>query len=260
VALAALATLVISAILGPLVLALAGAEDTDEASLVVIALVQTTLWIGMLGSIGVVLRRRGAAFGRLRLRGRWVDVPVGIAVGVACQLLLVPLVSYPWATLLGEDLDALEEPACRLAVKADESTLGLVLLSLIVVVGAPVVEELFFRGFVQRAAIATFGRGVAADDTSAAAVTARRVATGLGIAFTAVLFGLTHFQLLQLPALIAFGVVLGVLAHRTGRLGPSIVAHMAFNATTVVNLVVLSSDDRCADVLGTVARVGGVVG
>ena len=38
-------------------------------------------------------------------------------------------------------------------------------------------------------------------------------------------------------ALAAFGLVLSVLAHRTGRLGPSIWAHVGFNATTVVALV-----------------------
>jgi membrane protease YdiL (CAAX protease family) len=53
-------------------------------------------------------------------------------------------------------------------------------------------------------------------------------------------FGVTHFQLLQFPALVAFGAVLGFLALRTGRLGPSIVAHMAFNAVTVTALVLTS--------------------
>ena len=45
-------------------------------------------------------------------------------------------------------------------------------------------------------------------------------------------------ELLQLPALILFGVVLGVLAERTGRLGPGIVAHATFNAVTVISLTV----------------------
>jgi membrane protease YdiL (CAAX protease family) len=36
--------------------------------------------------------------------------------------------------------------------------------------------------------------------------------------------------------LVIFGVVLGGLAWRTGRLGPGIVAHLAFNAITVIQL------------------------
>jgi membrane protease YdiL (CAAX protease family) len=259
VAVAALATLVISAVLGGLILGLAGAEDTDDASLVTIALVQTTLWVGMLGSIAVVLRRRGASLRRLGLRARWVDVPVGIVAGVLGQLVLVPVISWPWVTVLGQSSDDLMEPACRLADKADDP-LGVVLLFAITVIGAPIVEELFFRGFVQQAAVATFTRKVPTDAADPdAALLARRAGTASGLVLTALLFGLIHFQVLQAPALVVFGLVLGAFAHRSGRLGSSIVTHMAFNATTIVSLVVMSSsfDDQCGDVLGAVGRLGG---
>jgi membrane protease YdiL (CAAX protease family) len=53
---------------------------------------------------------------------------------------------------------------------------------------------------------------------------------------SAVAFGLAHFELLQLAALILFGLVLALLAERTGRLGPGIVAHATFNAATVLTL------------------------
>ena len=66
---------------------------------------------------------------------------------------------------------------------------------------------------------------------------ARKLATWPTIVITAVLFGASHGQLLQFPALAAFGVVLGVIAHRTGRLGMNIWAHVGFNATTVVILL-----------------------
>lgn len=236
---AVVATFVVSSLLGGLVLALADVRDTDEASLVVLALVQATLWVGMLGAVVAVLRRGGGHPRRdLGLRARLGDLPLGVVLGVACQLLMVPVVSWPWTRLLGRDATELREPACRLADKADDPA-GVVLLFLITVIGAPIVEELFFRGFAQRAAVARLGRP-------------------LGIGLTSVLFGLVHFQLLQLPALVAFGVVLGVLADRTGRLGPSIVTHMAFNATTVVSLVVLSTsiDDQCRDVLAAVGALG----
>jgi len=246
VAVAAVATLVISGILASLVLSMAGVESTEDASLRVVALVQMTLWVGMLGSIWAVLRMRGGTVrDDLRLSVRAIDVPVGVVVGIACQLILVPVVSWPWLQLLGRDSEELREPACRLADKADDP-LGVVLLFAITVVGAPLVEELFFRGFVQRAAIARFG-----PDT--------RTGPVLGVVFSSVVFGLVHFQVLQAPALIAFGMVLGAMAHLSRRLGPSIVAHMAFNATTVVQLVILSSsiDDQCGEVLG---RLPGLVG
>lgn len=233
---AAGAAFVVATILQGLVLAGAGVsgDEVDDISLRLLAVLQATLWVGMVGAVAlVVVRRGGTLVEDLGLRVRGLDVPLGLALGVACQLILVPVVSAPWVRILGEDTDAISEPACRLAEKADDG-IGVVLLALITVVGAPVVEELFFRGFLQRAAIARLGRPA-------------------GLVVTAVAFGLTHFQLLQLPALIFFGLVLGLLADRTGRLGPSILTHMAFNATTVVGLLVLSNAD-CDAVLGLVLR------
>ena len=85
---------------------------------------------------------------------------------------------------------------------------------------SPIVEELFFRGLLQRSLLRWMGPAPA-------------------IALQAGVFAFTHFQKLQFAALFAFGVVLGYLAHRTGRLGPGIAAHMVFNGAAVLNLVVL---------------------
>ena len=57
-------------------------------------------------------------------------------------------------------------------------------------------------------------------------------------------FGLVHAQpnmtgaseLALITALGSFGAVLGVLALRTGRLGPGLVAHATFNPITVLCL------------------------
>ena len=128
--------------------------------------------------------------------------------------MLIPLLYVP-VHLLFPDVDVAE--------KAKEVTDlakggGIALIAVCIAFGAPLVEELFFRGLLQRSA-------------------ARRLGPRWAIAISAVTFGLAHFQPVQLLGLVAFGVVLGVLAHRSGRLGPSLVAHMAFNATTVVILV-----------------------
>ena len=85
-------------------------------------------------------------------------------------------------------------------------------------IGAPVVEEIFYRGLLQRSLERRFG-------------------VWPGILGSALLFGVSHFQLLQLPALVLFGVVLGLLAQRTGRLAAPIAAHIVFNMTTVLFLV-----------------------
>jgi uncharacterized protein len=232
----ALIALVVSTLLGSLLLTAVGEESSESASLVTVAFLQTTLWVGMAVAVALVLRGWiGSIVQDLGLRFRLVDIPVGIALGVACQLVLVPIISSPWARLLGRSADQLREPACQLAHKADDP-FGVVVLFAITVVGAPFVEELFFRGFVQRGMTTGIGRTA-------------------GVVATALVFGTVHYQLLQLPALIAFGLVLGSITARAGRLGPAIVTHAAFNATTVITLVILSSsvEERCASVLGVVS-------
>ena len=195
--------------------------DARPTPLWLVAILQAFLWLGLLGAPVLAARTKGNGvvedFG---LRFRLIDVPVGLVIGVVSQLVLVPIVSLPWIALLGKDLDDLDDSARELADKATDP-LGVALLFVIVVLGAPVVEELFFRGLLQRSLL-------------------RRMGPVLAVAISAFVFGITHFQLLQFPALVAFGAILGFLALRTGRLGPSIVAHMAFNAVTVIALVLTS--------------------
>ncbi len=54
---------------------------------------------------------------------------------------------------------------------------------------------------------------------------------------SSLVFGAVHLQPLQFPALVAVGVVFALLALRTGRLGPSIFAHIGFNAVAVGSLL-----------------------
>tara|TARA_R100000306_G_scaffold19716_1_gene23743 strand:+ start:384 stop:1094 length:711 start_codon:yes stop_codon:yes gene_type:complete len=191
--------------------------DTDALTIGEVALLQVPLWLGLLGVPLLATRLRGN--GPVRDLGLWTtlrDAPVGLAIGVACQLVLVPLVTLPIFIFTDTDQEALEAPARELTDKAQGP--GVLVLVLVVVVAAPLAEEVFFRGMLQR-------------------TLARHLPIWPAMLITSVLFGISHFQALQLPALAAFGLVLSVLAHRTGRLGPSIWAHVGFNATTVVALV-----------------------
>jgi membrane protease YdiL (CAAX protease family) len=191
--------------------------DTDALTIGQVALLQVPLWLGLLGVPLLAARLRGN--GPRRDLGLWStlrDAPVGLAIGVASQLVLVPLVTLPIFIFTDADEDALEAPARELTDKAQGP--GVLVLALVVVVAAPLAEEVFFRGMLQR-------------------TLARHLPVWTAMLITSVLFGLSHFQGLQLPALAAFGLVLSVLAHRTGRLGRSIWAHVGFNATTVVALL-----------------------
>jgi hypothetical protein len=54
---------------------------------------------------------------------------------------------------------------------------------------------------------------------------------------SAALFGAAHLEPLQFPALFLFGLVAAVLVRRTGRLGASMCAHLAFNGIAVLTLL-----------------------
>jgi membrane protease YdiL (CAAX protease family) len=172
------------------------------------------LWVGMLGAVVVFTRVRGrrplaATFG-LRFRPR--DVPIGVACGLGSQFVLVPLLYLPLRAVSPHIYRELGKPAESLTRRAHGP--GFAILAVLVVAGAPLVEELFFRGLLQRSLAGWLGPGPA-------------------IGLAALGFGLAHGEAVQLVALVAFGVVLGVLAERSGRLGPGIVAHAAFNGATM---------------------------
>lgn len=199
----------------------AGVSRSAKESFGLLVLSLVGLWAGYLATMVVVVRRRSdvrftEATG-LRVAGPG-DVGLGLLAGLGSSLVMIPIV---YAVLLGlhvihqHQLDKLADPAERLSNLASGPTFAV--LFVLIGVGAPIVEELFFRGFLQPAVI-------------------RRLGPAGGIAITAVVFGAAHFEPLQFPALAAFGGVLGYLAWRTGRLGPGIVAHMAFNALTLVRL------------------------
>ena len=194
-----------------------GGTNADNPSLGALAVGEAALWVGLLGAPLVASRRKGsgdlaADFG---FSFRWTDAFVGLPIGVVCQLLLVPLIYLPLQQFISKH--DLEEPVRRVTDSAHGA--GFIILTIVVVVGAPVVEELFFRGLVLRSLQRRFG------DTWA-------------VVGSAVIFGLAHFEPLQLPALVALGVILGVMAVSTKRLGPSIFVHAGFNLVTMVALAV----------------------
>jgi membrane protease YdiL (CAAX protease family) len=88
----------------------------------------------------------------------------------------------------------------------------LVVLVAVVAVGAPVVEEIIYRGMIQQALQSRL------DDV-------------LAVVLSALFFALIHLQPVEIPGLFVFGLVAGACFMRTGRLGMSIMVHVAFNAT-----------------------------
>jgi membrane protease YdiL (CAAX protease family) len=211
------AALVVSNIGAVIILAATNYTGTDynDLPLWLIAVLQVPLWVGLVGAVVVVSRRFGT--GSLRkdygFRFRKSDV-LGVPIGVVVQLVFIPLLYRALEVFV--DTSSVSDPAERLTDRAEG--IGVALLVVLVVVGAPIIEELFFRGLLLRSIEA-------------------RWTDNLALLASAILFGLAHFELLQLPALVLFGLVAGYCAQRTGRLGMSIWAHVGFNATTVAFLL-----------------------
>ncbi|HWJ61360.1 MAG TPA: CPBP family intramembrane glutamic endopeptidase [Acidimicrobiales bacterium] len=196
-------------------------EEIESAPLAWTMVSSLPIWIAFVAIAVFVAHTKGNGWIRdFHVSLKAIDVPVGIVAGVVAQFVLVPLISFPILKLTGEDADDLSRSAQDLADKVHGAG-GALLFLLVVGVVAPIAEELFFRGLLFRAIEKRWNQWWA---------------LGLSSAF----FGLTHFQPLQFVALTAAGAVFGILVVRTGRLGPAIVAHMAFNISTVVVLLWLS--------------------
>jgi membrane protease YdiL (CAAX protease family) len=210
---------VVAILLTPIAYWLTGQPSSkkfNEVPLSTVALMQAPYAGSMLAIALVVAWRKGRGpvtdFG---IRMRWVDAPLGVVLGVATQyaatLLYLPFVH--WDIITTNDI---EKPARELTDRAHGA--GVLLLFLVVAVLAPIAEEIFFRGLVLRSI-------------------ERRLGTRWAIVGSAALFGAAHFEPLQFPALFAFGLVAAFLATRTGRLGPAIWAHVAFNSVAVAGLL-----------------------
>lgn len=212
-----LVAVAVSGIVAGLVLAATGDDDLDDVPMTLYALVQASQWVGLVGVPVLASRIKGDGIVRdfgARMEAR--DVPTGLLIGVALQLVMVPLVSWPWVELLGRDTEEIERRARDLTDRA--SGFGLLMLALVVVVGAPLAEELFFRGLALRSLT-------------------RLVGPTAALVLSSALFAATHLDLLSFPALFVFGVVMVLLVWRTDRLGLAWWAHIGFNATTITVLV-----------------------
>jgi len=195
--------------------------DDHRLPLGVAVLLNVPLWACLVGG-PLWARRRGLDWRRdLGWATAPVDAPMGLTIGVLLQLVLIPLLYEPIFWIFGDqDVDE----AARSLVAAADTSLDVTALIVLTVVGAPLVEEILYRGVLHRGLVD---------------MTAHQGRAGLVVATMAssALFAASHFQLLLFPGLFLFGVVTAVATMRTGRLGTSIWIHVGFNLTTVTALL-----------------------
>jgi membrane protease YdiL (CAAX protease family) len=181
-----------------------------------VAVAATCLWVPMLIALSVLGRRFGTADLRADygLSMRAIDL-IGVPIGVLSQLVLVPLLYLPLESLWPSAFGSSDRERNARDLYDSANGAWLVVLVVVVVIGAPLVEELVYRGLLQGAMI-------------------RRVDDTIAVVAVAAWFALIHFRPVEYPGLFAFGLVLGLCAQRTRRLGMSVIAHVAFNATGLI--------------------------
>ena len=142
---------------------------------------------------------------------KFVDVPFGVALAVAC-LAVSTGASLVWQLVAGTP------PPAGSLLPDGFSPLVFVVTLLVVGVGVPVTEELFFRGLALRA-FCKRSRGTVAP-----------------VVLSSLVFGALHVQgwsvfgALVVPLLIStLGALFALAALRTGRLGAAIVGHGVYN-------------------------------
>lgn len=211
------ASLVLSTLIGGLIMSAAGWKDPSDIPMWGLGLMQIPLWGGYLGAVLYAGTKGEGVVSDFGARVRPLDVPVGLAIGIVVQVVVLPLLYVPIFWLSGTDTEELSRPAQELADRAG-GTVSWLLFALLVGLLAPVVEELFYRGLLLRS------------------IEKRGAAPWVAVVLSSVVFAAMHMQPLQFPGLLVFGLVSGTLAARSGRLGPSVFAHIGFNMTTVVML------------------------
>ncbi|MFK8022602.1 MAG: lysostaphin resistance A-like protein [Ilumatobacter sp.] len=212
-----LLTWVSAAVASTVMLLVAGATDPDTpTSIPVLAVSLAAGWAVYTAGSVVAARRLGRSgpLAELGISARPIDL-IGVPIGVIGQLLLIPAVYLPLRAIWPATFDegALTETAEDLIDRADGGLF--VVLFVLVVIGAPVFEELFYRGLLQRPLLARYSPVVV-------------------IVGVAAVFALIHFRPVEYPGLFVAGLLFGVCAWRTDRLGMAVAAHVGFNATGLV--------------------------
>lgn len=202
-----------------LLVSLTGTQTPSDVSQLVISSVGQA--VATLAVLAYLSRRRGTAswdldFG-LRFRGKdaW-----GLLYGVALQYGVVFLILLPLSLLLG----LTEPPQQSVAEVASEAVSpgARVMVVLVLVVVAPVLEEILFRGVL----LSRLRRSMTASSA---------------IMISAAVFAAIHLidpnAAFVVPGLFVIGIVLGYQALRTGSIGLCIATHAGVNLIAAVGLL-----------------------
>jgi membrane protease YdiL (CAAX protease family) len=183
--------------------AIVGTNETSW-SLVVLQLLP---WLGLAGVPCLLAWQLGNGPRiDLGLRWKWSDIGWGVLYGIL-SLIVASILGYITAQFAGDFSSAAGELGAGLASNKPL----LIVFVLMIAIGAPIVEEIAFRGQVFNS-IAKF-----------------KVWPIVTVLLSATCFALFHFEAVRILLLLGVGIVLGLARWHTGSLTTSIVAHMCNN-------------------------------
>jgi uncharacterized protein len=163
------------------------------------------MWI-YLGKQGRMERIGLTHFGQMKF---WHVVCLALALVAAAMLFNVfyAKVIIPGIKMQGEYV--------KILANLEMTPINIAVGIFVVIIAAPLVEELLFRGFLQRALT-------------------NYLPAWAAIVISSLPFALVHGQPYAIPGLMSLSIAFGYLYHRTGSLRHNIILHMANNAFTLI--------------------------
>lgn len=208
-----------------------GLDTTDVPDWALLLAGFATVWMGLSWGVLVALWRNDRSLtdsldAPTTRRGWWRAIGIGVAAGLALRVGAGALAA-PFVPFLDEVSSPFGQVRGGTYFDSPESAL-LLTFAFGAIVGAPILEELFFRNVLMPTAV-------------------RRWTLPVGVAVQAAVFALAHVSvdasavqnLMTVTVIAGVGVGLGLLRHWTDTIVTCIVAHATFNAVAVALLVAL---------------------
>lgn len=190
-------------------------EFPDPSPIWFIGASSIMIWLVYVAGPILVTRSRGAG----PVADLWAtitarDVPIGLVGGAALQLLALPVLYWPVLQLT--DLEPGE--AAQGLVDRMDGPLDFIILAVVVVVGAPLAEEFFYRGMLLQGL-------------------RRRLPDAAAVLVSSALFALVHIEPILYLGTFVLGLVAATVTLRTRRLGLAWAMHVGFNGATLFLLL-----------------------
>lgn len=192
-------------------------DPAGPARWVVIA-VTVAFYVLILGAVSLIARRRGATLADLGIARFKVGRSLVMVVVLMAVVLFIRWQYVEIARLLGFTPPSVEERVLRLF---GPGAAGFALAFFVTALLAPLVEELFFRGFVYR-------------------VIRERARPSSAVFLSALIFAIYHFSLWLVVPILLLGIALAWLTEWQRSIWPAVICHALNNFLAVASVYMLA--------------------